>query len=101
MQIDLWLVILIVIGAVAFTVISVILGIRAHRQKVTIGKDELVGKTGEVELALSPKGIVLIQGERWAAISQSGRIDPGEEVIITKVEGLKLYAVKKNKEVNE
>ncbi|GAH14180.1 unnamed protein product, partial [marine sediment metagenome] len=35
------------------------------------------------------------QGERWTAISETGRVEPEEEVIITKVDGLKLYVIKK------
>jgi len=44
---------------------------------------------------MDPRGTVLIQGEHWVAISDKGRIEPGEEVIITKVEGLKLRVMKK------
>ncbi|MBE9482791.1 MAG: NfeD family protein, partial [Chloroflexi bacterium] len=48
-----------------------------------------------VKIALEPKGVVFIQGERWTAVSEKGRVEPGEEVIITKVDGLKLYVTKK------
>jgi membrane-bound ClpP family serine protease len=44
---------------------------------------------------MKPKGTVFIQGERWMAISEAGRMEPGEEVIITKVDGLKLWVTKK------
>ena len=44
---------------------------------------------------MKPKGTVFIDGERWTAISEKGRMEPGEEVIITKVDGLKLYVTKK------
>jgi len=89
------LIIAVVIFFVAFITISVIWGIRAHRHQASAGREELVGKTAEVKIALEPKGIVFIQGERWTAISEKGRVKPGEEVIITKVDGLKLYVTKK------
>jgi membrane-bound ClpP family serine protease len=69
--------------------------VRAHRRQASAGKEELLGKTAEVEIALEPQGIVLVEGERWKAVSEKGRVKPGEEVIITKVDGLKLYVKKK------
>jgi len=61
------------------------------------------GKTGEIELAvarttLDPRGTVFIHEERWEAILDEGRVEPGEEVVITKVEGLKLMVTKKKEE---
>ncbi len=94
-RIDPWLIAIVVIGLIAFLVLSIIFGIRAHRRQVAAGKEELIGKTAEAFTVMEPKGIVFIQGERWVAISDKGRIEPGEEVIITKVEGLKLRVTKK------
>jgi membrane-bound ClpP family serine protease len=79
----------------AFIAVAVIWGIRAHRRQSSAGREELLGKTAEVEITLEPKGVVLVEGERWTAISEKGRVEPGEEVIITKVDGLKLYVTKK------
>ncbi len=86
--------IIVIIFAVLLTV-AIIWGIRAHRQQELAGREELVGKTAEVKTVMEPKGTVLIQGERWTAISQSGLVKPGEEVIITKVDGLKMWVTKK------
>ncbi len=94
-QIDPWLIIVTIIGVIAFLVVAVYWGIRAHRHQVSAGREELVGKTAEVKIALEPKGIVFIQGERWTAILEQGRVEPGEEVLITKVDGLKLWVTKK------
>ena len=90
-----WLIIIVVIIIVAFTVFVVNRAIRAHRLQISAGKEELVGKTAIVETALEPKGVVLIQGELWTATSDEGWVEPEEEVIITKVEGLKLRVTKK------
>jgi len=89
------LIVLAVICVIAFIAITIIWGIRAHRKRVSAGREELVGKTAEVKVALNPRGTVFIEGERWTAISETGRVKPGEEVIITKVDGLKLYVTKK------
>jgi membrane-bound serine protease (ClpP class) len=92
---DAWLIVVIVICGAALLVFVVQRVVQAHRRQVSAGREELVGKTAEVETVLDPKGIVLIEGERWAAISEKGRVKPGEEVIVTKVDGLKLQVVKK------
>ncbi len=94
-RIDPWLIAIFVIGFVAFLAVAVIWGVRAHRQQVSAGKEELVGRTAEVVIALEPKGVVFIEGERWTAVLEKGRVEPNEEVIITKVDGLKLYVTKK------
>ena len=96
--IELWLIIvLIIVGiicVVAFIAVTTIWGIRAHRLQVAAGREDLIGKTAEVKVAMNPKGMVFIQGEQWTAISESGRVEPGEEVIVNKVDGLKLYVTK-------
>jgi len=92
-----WLITLIVVLVVAFLAIAIIWGIRAHRNRIAAGREDLVGRTAEVETALEPRGIVLVEGERWTAIIESGQAEPQEEVIITRVEGLKLIVNKTNK----
>ena len=94
-QIDPWLIAIVIICVVAFFAVAVIWGIRAHRRRVAAGREDLVGKTAEVKIALEPKGVVFIQGERWTAVLEKGRVEPGEEVIITKIDGLKLHVTKK------
>ena len=90
-----WLIVLVVIVIVAFLAIAIIWGIRAHRHQALAGREDLIGKTAEVKIALEPKGVVFVEGERWTAISEKDRVEPGEEVIITRVGGLKLYVTKK------
>ena len=88
-------VILIVIIIVIFLAFAITWGILAHRKRVSAGREDLVGKTAVVDIVLEPKGVVLVEGERWTAITDMGRVEPEEEVIITKVEGLKLRVTKK------
>ena len=94
-SIDPWLIATVAILVVVFVAVAIIWGIRAHRRQVSAGREELIGKTAEVKVALEPKGIVFVEGERWTAVSETVRVSPGEEVIITKVDGLKLYVTKK------
>jgi membrane-bound serine protease (ClpP class) len=88
-------VIIIVVVIVIFLIFVVIWAVRAHQKQVAAGKEDLVGKTAVVDVALGPKGIVFVEGERWTATIDGGRAEPEEEVIITKVEGLKLQVTKK------
>jgi len=94
-QISPWIITIVAIclaGFLAFTVQRVI---RAHQHQASTGREELIGKTALVEVALGPQGVVFFGGERWTAISERGKVEPGEEVTITKVDGLKLYVIKK------
>ena len=94
------LIALLIGGTVIFIALTVIWGVKAHRQKVLAGREDLVGKVAEAKTVIDPKGIVFVEGERWTAISEMGRVKPGEEVLVTKVDGLKLYVSRKqDKEV--
>jgi membrane-bound serine protease (ClpP class) len=95
LQVSPWLVgvMAAVVAAVFAFVITRIVG--AHRRQAYTGREELVGKTAVAKSALEPEGIVLFKGERWTAVAEKGKVKPGEEVTITKVEGLKLYVTKK------
>jgi len=98
-QVSTWsIVILAIIVAIivaVFTIFSVIWVIRAHRRRVSAGKEDLIGRTAVVDTALEPKGVVTVEGERWTAISDAGHIEPDAEVIVTRVEGLKMWVTKK------
>ncbi len=69
--------------------------VRTHRRQPTTGREELKGKVATVRKALTPEGTVFYKGELWTAILDEGEAKPGEEVIITKTEGLKIYVTKK------
>jgi membrane-bound ClpP family serine protease len=92
---DAWIIVIIAICAAAFIVFVIQRVVLAHRRQAAAGREELVGRTAEVEVTLEPKGVVLVEGELWAAEVEKGRVEKGEEVVITRVEGLKLYVKKK------
>jgi len=78
-------------GLFAFVVNRVI---HAHRRQASTGREELIGKKAIVKVALQPEGTVFLKGERWIAVSKEGPVKPGEEVIITGVDGLTLQVTK-------
>ena len=64
------------------------------RRSVT-GREGLVGQTAIAKTPLSPRGTVFLEGENWTAILEEGRVEPGEEVVVTGVNNLVLSVVKK------
>jgi membrane-bound serine protease (ClpP class) len=69
--------------------------VQGQRRRITTGREGMIGQPAEVKTALKPKGMVLVEGELWSAELDSGAAQPGEEVIITRVDNLKLYVTKK------
>jgi membrane-bound serine protease (ClpP class) len=85
-------------GVTAFAVFVVGAIIRGQRRRKATGAEGMIGATAIAKTPLDPTGTVRAQGELWTAASEGGRVAPGEEVIITKVEALKLWVTKKLKE---
>ena len=85
-------------GVTAFAIFVIGAIIRGQRRRKATGAEGMIGKIAIAKTPLDPTGTVLTQGELWTAASEGGRVAPGEEVIITKVEELKLWVAKKSKE---
>ncbi|MDD4224810.1 MAG: NfeD family protein [Mariniphaga sp.] len=51
----------------------------------------LKGKLGKAQTVLRPGGKVLIDGEIYDAVAETGFIDRGEEIVVRKVEAAQLY----------
>jgi len=93
-QIEIWLVVLILVVKVAVIAFVVERVVRVHRRKVAAGREDLIGKIAIVKTALQPRGTVFVQGENWTALLEEGRVEPGEEVVVTGVNNLVLSVVK-------
>jgi membrane-bound serine protease (ClpP class) len=94
-RVDPWLIATVTIllaGGIAFILWR---AVKIHRKQATTGREELIGKTALVKEALNPQGTVFFKGERWTAISESGEVKAGEEVIINRVDSLTLYVTRK------
>jgi len=90
MQVNRGLIVVVTIliaACIAFIVGAVV---RGQRRRIETGAEGLIGRVAIAKTALAPKGTVLVDGELWKAEADDGKIEPGEEVTITKVEGLKL-----------
>ena len=82
----------------AFAVFVIGAIIRGQRRRKATGAEGMIGEIAIAKTPLDPMGTVLAEGELWTAAAEGGRIEPGEEVIINKIEGLKLWVAKKSKE---
>jgi membrane-bound serine protease (ClpP class) len=85
-------------GITAFAIFVIGAIIRGQMRRKTTGAEGMIGEIAIAKSPLDPTGTVLAQGELWTATLEGGRVTPGEEVIIAKVEGLKLWVKKKPKE---
>jgi len=93
----------VIIGlAVALGVYNVLayqMGSRALKKKPVSGLPDMVGTRGRVVKPLSPRGLVLIRGELWEAVSVNGSIiGIGEEVSVVTQQGLKLSVCRHGEE---
>ncbi|MFC1947138.1 nodulation protein NfeD [Chloroflexota bacterium] len=79
---------------VAFFLFVIQRVMKIHRRQASTGWEELIGKPATVMMTLSPEGQVMFRGEHWKAVSEGGTLEEGEQVIINKVENLKLYVSK-------
>jgi len=91
------IVVAIVLGVafVGFVIYAIVTG---QRRKISAGVEEMIGKEAVARTSLNPQGTVLAEGELWTAIAEGSTIEPGEEVIITKADGLRLWVTRKSKE---
>ncbi|MEO0131471.1 MAG: nodulation protein NfeD [candidate division WOR-3 bacterium] len=86
--------IIVLVVSVVLLLVIIILGIRAHKRKITTGKEGLVDELGRAATDLNPEGTIVIHGELWNAHSVDGLITKGEIVKVVRVEGLKLYVTR-------
>jgi len=85
-----WVLAVVAVVTGGFFVFVVGLGVKALKRPYIAGRDAVVGHVGEARSDLDPKGQIFVNGALWTATSESGRIEKGEKVDVTAMEGLKL-----------
>lgn len=95
LQVNTTLIVVAVIIISAFFILMIWAVIRGQRRKTETGIEGLIGRTAIVKTHLNPKGMVLVEGELWSATIEEGTAKGGEEVIVKKVDGLRLIVTKK------
>jgi len=83
------------IAIAAFCIFVIGAIIRGQRRRKATGAEGMIGKIAIAKTPLDPTGTIQSEGELWTAVTEGTKIAPGEEVIINKVEGLKLWVTKK------
>jgi len=97
-EVDKGLIAGVTVGVTAFAIFVIGAIVRGQRRRKATGAEGMIGKTAIAKTPIDPTGTVRAEGELWAASSEGGKVVPGEQVIITKVEGLRLWVAKKSKE---
>src|ERR1700754_4284032 len=69
--------------------IEITWGLKLARGRARVGAETMVGRTGEVVVALAPRGQIMLDGERWSARS-TGSIGVGERVVVRGIDGVTL-----------
>ena len=82
----------------AFAIFIIGAVVRGQRRRKATGAEGMIGALAIAKTPLAPTGTVLAQGELWTALAEDDSIASNEEVIITKVEELKLHVRKRSKE---
>lgn len=84
-----WVIIVLVIGVVAFMLNGMSSMVRSRFSTPTIGRTSLIGEIGTAETAVDPDGIVVLRGARWRA--RTNRATPialGEQMRVAEIDGL-------------
>lgn len=88
-DISIYIIIPVVLFSTVFFLAVSYFGLKAQRKKSITGIESIVGRKAKALTDINPEGKVMIDGEIWNAYSDE-LINKEEEVIIEKVEGLKL-----------
>jgi membrane-bound ClpP family serine protease len=83
------------IGLGVYAVVTGRLVVRALKKQPVAGMASMVGTVGHVETALTPEGMIKIDGELWEARSVEGSIETDAEVTVVSRDNLKLAVRRK------
>ena len=90
----------IVMGLVLGTFVFIIhvAVIPSFRRRIVTGSEGMLGVQGRVVEPVNPVGVIIVNGERWRAVSIDDNIELNENAEIVGLEGLTLK-VKREKEI--
>jgi membrane protein implicated in regulation of membrane protease activity len=93
-HLTLWWIVAIMVFSLGSSYFTYIMGRRALSKRLTFGPEAIIGSKGIVATPLNPTGYVKVRGELWEASCQS-RMEVDDEVVVTRMEGLKLLVMPK------
>ena len=96
-NLPLWVLILLLVGVAAFSMIFYRFIAPVLKKKPLTGRETMIGLEGKAVTPLTPEGFIKVRGEFWKASSTDDTaINNDEEVTVVGLEGLKLLVRCKN-----
>ena len=89
-EVDRGLIAGVAIGAAAFSIFVLGAVIQGQRRRKATGIEGMIGTLALAKTPLEPNGTVLAEGELWSARAEGEHVQPGDEVTISGVDGLRL-----------
>ncbi|MEA3375377.1 MAG: nodulation protein NfeD [Chloroflexota bacterium] len=89
-QVSPWLIGVMAVSILAFSLLVLGAILRASRQPPRAGAERLVGRTGTALTDLTPAGQVRVDLADWSAVAVAGEIRAGEPVRVTGIAGVRL-----------
>jgi len=68
-----------------------------YKSNIEQAEDSIIGKEGETVTTMAPSGTIVIDGQRYEAISQNGLLRIGEKVVVISKDAFKLTVRKLEK----
>ena len=97
-----WIVLMVVAGTALFYAVGLTTIVKSRFSTPTIGRDHLIGRTGVADEALSPDGVVLVDGARWRARShREAGIGSGDGIEVQGIDGVVLLVDRDESLVDE
>ena len=95
-----WVIGIMVLLSTAIVGVVLVLIIKSHRLRKSMGKDTLTGLNGVAETEIEESGVVNVGGEEWQAFSDE-KIDKRDVIEVVEVHGMKLKVKKIPKKKEE
>ncbi len=90
LRVSTWLIVVMALGIVGFSLIILRAIIIASKRPPRMGAERFIGHQGQALTDLIPNGQVQIDHQEWSAISKQGEIKSGELVNVVGVSGVRL-----------
>jgi len=91
LEVPWWGIALTMLSLIAWIVFAMTTVVRARFATPTIGREHVVGEKAVALTSFGPDGEVQLEGARWRATSaRAAAIEPGDEVLVTRVVGVVL-----------
>ncbi len=91
MRVSFWVILSAVGTTSLFIFVAIAAIIATYKRKISTGREAMMGLSGKVIKSIAPTGKILVRGEIWNAVSESGEeIVEGADVIVAEMEGMLL-----------